>query len=89
MTSAVPSSPIELHHELQYLARVAAVEIAGRLVGEHDSRPRDERPRDCGALPLSPRELGRPMVEPFAEAYAIEKRHRLPRRIRPRHAPDE
>ena len=35
------------------------VEVAGRLVGEHDRRLRDQRPRDRDALLLAARELGR------------------------------
>ena len=38
---------------------VLRVEVAGRLVGEDDGRPRDERARDRDALLLAARELGR------------------------------
>ena len=37
----------------------ARVEVARRLVGEDDRRPRDERARDRDALLLAARELGR------------------------------
>ena len=41
------------------LAAGRGVEVAGRLVGEHDARPRDERPGDGDALLLAAGELGR------------------------------
>src|SRR5919197_1337062 len=44
------------------------VEVAGRLVGEHDRRRADERARDRDPLPLAARELGRACLQPGAEA---------------------
>src|SRR5437879_1648433 len=47
--------------EVKDLAAGLRIEVAGRLVGEHDRRLRYERPRDRDALLLSPGELGRPV----------------------------
>src|SRR5919197_2200259 len=44
------------------------VEVAGRLVGEHDRWRADERARDRDPLPLAARELGRACLQPGAEA---------------------
>ena len=44
-----------------------AVEVAGRLVGEHDRGPPDQRTRDRDPLPLTARELVRSCLEPVAE----------------------
>ena len=49
-----------------------AVEVPGGLVGEHDRGPRHERAGDRGALALAARELRRMVVEPVAEADALE-----------------
>ena len=46
------------------------VEIAGRLVGEHQRRAVGERPGDRDALLLAARQLRRAMVEPLAEPSA-------------------
>ena len=50
----------------------AAVEVAGRLVGEHDRGPRDERAGDRDALALAAGELRRVVAEPVAEADPLE-----------------
>ena len=47
-----------------------AVEAAGRLVGEDDRRPPDDRPGDRDTLPLTARELARPMGQAMAEPDA-------------------
>ena len=44
---------------------VRRVEVAGRLVGEHDRRPRDERAGDRDALLLAAGELRRAVAEPL------------------------
>ena len=61
----------------------AAVEVAGRLVGEHDRRPADQRPRDRDPLALAAGELrrrvlragarGRPPRAPRAPARAARR----------------
>ena len=50
---------VQLLQQRQDARAGAAVEVAGRLVGEHDRRPPDERPRDRDALALAARELRR------------------------------
>ena len=54
--------------QLEHVATRVRVEIAGRLVGEHDRRPRDERARHRDALRLSAGELvgsmGAAVLEP-------------------------
>ena len=53
------------------LAAGARVEVAGRLVGEHDRRPRDERAGDRHALLLAAGELGRAVAEALREADLV------------------
>ena len=60
-----------------------AVEVAGRLVGEHDRRPPDERARDRHALALAARQLLGAVVEPVRRA----RRARAPSRARRRRSP--
>ena len=57
--------------EREDLAAGARVEVAGRLVGEHDRRPRDERAGDRDALLLAAGELGRAVAEPLGEADLV------------------
>src|SRR5690606_11743622 len=49
-------------------------ETARRLVGEQDPRLMDERARERDALLLAARELRRIMIEPTAQAHALEQR---------------
>ena len=51
----------------------AGVEIAGRLVGEHQRRLAGERARDRHALHLAARELGRLVLHPVGEADLLEQ----------------
>ena len=51
----------------------AAVEVAGRLVGEHDRRPPDEGPGDRHPLPLASGELGRLERRAVREADLLER----------------
>ena len=55
--------------------RGAAVEGAGRLVGEDEARLVDERARDRDALLLAAGELRRAMMRAIGEADAGERRH--------------
>jgi len=50
---------VELADEVHDRCAVAAVEVAGRLVGQHDRRPPDERTGDRDPLSLASGELGR------------------------------
>ena len=49
------------------------VEVAGRLVGEHQRRAVGERAGDRDALLLAARQLGRAMVEPLRQAERAEQ----------------
>ncbi len=64
---------VQLGHQREHLGRGTAVEVAGRLVGEHARRPRDERAGERRALPLAARQLARSMVQPMREADATEQ----------------
>ena len=80
---------VQVEHQLEHAAGGAAVEIAGRLVGEHARRPGDERARERGALPLAARELARACGRAARRApprAASRPPRRAPRR---RHAADE
>ena len=48
------------------------VEVAGRLVGQQHARPVDQRPGDGGALHLAAGQLARLVLEPMAQADAVE-----------------
>jgi hypothetical protein len=50
------------------------VEIAGRLVGQEDCRLHHERPRDRDALLLAPGQHAGPVIQPLAEADALQER---------------
>ena len=63
----------EVDQQLHDRARVGRIERRGRLVGEHEARPVDQRAGDRGALALADRELcgrlaeQRVEVEPAAD----------------------
>ena len=54
----------------------ARVEVARRLVGEHDRRPPEQCPRDRDPLALAARQLRRHVAEPVAEPDPVERRAR-------------
>ena len=64
----------------------ARVEVAGRLVGEQDRGPPDERPRDRHPLALAARELRRRVREPVRQPDGVQRlaRPRPPRAPAPR-----
>src|SRR5882724_7847422 len=64
---------VELEHELEQLASIRAVEIAGRLVGEHERGSCHQRPRHRRALSFTTRELRRAVVESGGKADAFEQ----------------
>ena len=64
---------VELAQELEDLGARAAVEVAGRLVGEDDRRVAGDRASDRHALALSAGELVRPVVRARAEPDALER----------------
>ena len=66
--------PVVGHRVLEQLEDLAArlrVEVAGRLVGEHDGRLRDERARDGDALLLAAGELGGAVAAAVVQADLV------------------
>ena len=57
----------EAAQELEDRAPVAGIERAGRLVGEDDLRPRDQRAGDRDSLLLAAGELCRTVAQPIAQ----------------------
>ena len=45
-----PDRTIQFQHQLENVRRRLAIEIAGRLVGEHAARLGHQCPRECDAL---------------------------------------
>src|SRR5690606_3719220 len=74
-----PALAVQFLHQRDGAFAGRGVEISGRLVGEQDPRLVDERARERDALLLAARELRRIMIEPAAQAHALEQR-RGPRR---------
>ena len=64
---------VQLLEQAQDLVRGAAVEGAGRLVGEQQARAVHERPRDRDALLLAAGQLHRAMMGAVREADAAER----------------
>ena len=62
----------DVAQEGEDLAAGPRVERAGRLVGEDDLGPRDERAGDRDALLLAARELGGPVAQAVAEPDAVD-----------------
>ena len=59
ITVVWPSVSTDVAQQREDLAAGRGVEVAGRLVGEHHARPRDERAGDGHALLLAAGQLGR------------------------------
>jgi len=64
---------LELPEVSEDLRAGLAVEFPGRLIGQDQRRPLEECPGNRHPLLLSPREVGRAMVEPMAEADLPEQ----------------
>ena len=64
---------VQLEQQVRHLSRGGGVEVAGGLVAQEEPGREDEGPGQRRALPLAARELRRPVVEPVAEAHAVEQ----------------
>ena len=73
ITTIVAPSALSSSIRRHDLLAGGAVEVAGRLVGEHDRRPADERAGDRHPLPLAARELGRASEQPIAEPDPVKR----------------
>ena len=69
----VPSSAWSSRSRSRIDAPVARVEVAGRLVGEDEGRPADERPGDRDALALAAGQRARPVRHPVPEPDPFER----------------
>ena len=63
-----PGLAIELEHQRHHCLAGGEVEAAGRLVGEQQHRPDDERAREGDALLLAARKHARIVAQPLAQA---------------------
>src|SRR5258708_27059706 len=68
--------PCERLENIDDLGTCSLIEVAGRLISQHQRRIVDERPRDRDPLSLTAGELVRPEFGTVAEADALERRHR-------------
>ena len=73
-----PELAAQLADQLEENSRVCAIELAGRLVGEEESRPMRQGGADRNTLLLSAGELVRPRRAPVEEANTLEQRVRTP-----------
>ncbi len=64
--------PIQLQHQLEHAFRVAAVEVAGRFVREHELRLRHQRTGNGCALTLATGELMRTVRQTLAQPHALQ-----------------
>ena len=64
---------IEFQHQFEHLCRVPAVEVAGRFVGQHQSRLSYEGASHRGALPFAAGELGGAMREAFCQSNSRQQ----------------
>ena len=72
MTSVVPYSRFMLEEEVDHAVAGAGVEAAGGLVGEEQLRAHDEGARERHALLLAAGEVLGIVVQPLAQADALE-----------------
>ena len=73
MTTSVVPLALQPAQQLHDLGAGAAVEVAGRLVGEHQRRLADDGPRDRHPLPLAAGQLVRPVAEPVPEPDPLQR----------------
>ena len=68
-----PSSRLERTQHIQHGVGVLGVQVAGGLVGQHNGRPRDERPGNGHALLLAAAQLRGPVIEPPLDRQHVAK----------------
>ena len=73
ITTIVVPSAFSSAQQRQHVLAGARVEVAGRLVGEHDRRASHQGARDRHPLALAARQLGRRVREPVAEPDALQR----------------
>ncbi len=76
---------VQVAQQVEDGAARAAVEVAGRLVGQDQRRLADQRPGDGDPLALAARELRRLVPEPVLEADALQRRLGAPPPFADRH----
>ena len=64
---------VQVEQELPDLPSARAIEVAGRLIGEEQHWLQHQRPSDGDALPFPAGQLGGPMLQPLAEADALQQ----------------
>ena len=67
---------VEALKDVHDLNRSTAVEIAGRFIGEQDCRFVHQSARDCDALLLSARKLGREVMHAITKSHHLQRIHR-------------
>ena len=67
---------VEFQHQTQYVTAVARIEIASRLVCEHQSRSRNKRTSDGGSLAFAARELTKFVLQTFAKPHTSKQNAR-------------
>src|SRR5262245_17121469 len=76
-----PVFRVQRVEEVEHALAGVAVEMAGRLVAEEQLRSLCERTGERNALRLTPRELGRKVIELVREADEAEQRRRRERGV--------
>ena len=80
-----PLLPVQLVEQLHDLVAGLFIEVAGRFVGQDESRIVRQRPRDRDALAFAARKLRRPVAEPVTEPDPLGKLERPLAPDPPRH----
>ena len=69
--------PVEFEHQAQHVLAVARIQVAGRLIGQHQLRPGDERPRDRCTLALAAGQFPGLVCQPLSKADTRQQFARL------------
>jgi hypothetical protein len=67
---------LQVQQQPAYLIGAGPVEVAGGLVGQEQRGGLDQRPGQRRPLPLAAGEFGRPILQPLAQAHAIQQHPR-------------